>query len=123
MSEQTERRRRAIIAAVRRIPVGKVSSYGRIAEIAGIPRGAREVGRVLGQLPSGSDVPWHRVLNAAGKIHRPTDSAGGRLQVHRLQEEGVVIIHGKVNMRSFAWQNSLDEALWGPPVDLDDESI
>lgn len=122
VTDGSEQRRQAIIDVVKRIPAGKVSSYGRVAEIAGIPRGARLVGRVLGQLPDGSDVPWHRVLNAAGKIHHPTDSEGGRTQVNRLRDEGVVIIAGKVNMRTFAWQNSLDEALWGPPAAFFDES-
>ena len=50
------------------IPRGNVASYGQIAEIAGIPRGARQVGYALRQLPKGHDVPWHRVLQVSGKI-------------------------------------------------------
>ncbi|NIV17167.1 MAG: hypothetical protein GWN47_01890, partial [Woeseiaceae bacterium] len=52
---------RRIREAIRDIPSGCVASYGQIAEIAGIPRGARQVGHALKHLPDGHDVPWHRV--------------------------------------------------------------
>ena len=57
-----------IYAVVRRIPRGRVASYGQIAELAGIPRHARQVGYALHHLSSDSDVPWQRVLNAAGEV-------------------------------------------------------
>src|SRR5690606_21412588 len=60
---------------VRDIPRGCVASYGQGAEIAGIPRGARQVGYALRTLPARSDVPWHRVVTASGRVAFPPDSA------------------------------------------------
>ena len=57
-----------IYDTIRDIPKGKVASYGQIAEIAGIPRGARHVGWALRQLPAGHDVPWYRVITSSGRI-------------------------------------------------------
>ena len=57
-----------IYETIRDIPAGCVASYGQVAEIAGIPRGARQVGWALRQLPRGHDVPWHRVITASGCI-------------------------------------------------------
>ena len=107
------RREQRVRDAVLRIPAGCVSSYGRIAELAGIPRGARLVGRVLGQLPADTPVPWHRVLNARGELRLAPDSEAGRLQRERLRAEGVVVQRGRVEMRRYNWQVSLDELLWG----------
>lgn len=56
----------AIYDTVRRIPRGKVATYGQIAELAGLPRRARLVGQVLWQLDETTDIPWHRVINARG---------------------------------------------------------
>ena len=95
-----------------RIPAGRVSSYGRIAELAGLRNGARQVGRVLSELPSGSDVPWHRVLNAAGRLSLAADSPAGREQRARLRAEGVVVDRGRVRMRDYLWQMTLDEWLF-----------
>lgn len=110
-------RRAAILAVVRRIPAGRVCSYGQVARLAGLGRGAREVGRVLGDLPAGSDVPWHRVLNVRGEIHRSPDSEAGRAQIEQLREEGVVVMSGRVRMREFGWQMTLDAWLWANPDD------
>ena len=57
-----------ISAAVRRIPRGRVATYGQIAELAGLPGHARQVGYALHALPADSTVPWHRVLNARGAL-------------------------------------------------------
>ena len=57
-----------IYAVVRRIPRGRVASYGQVAELAGVPRHARQVGYARHHLPSESEVPWQRVLNAAGEV-------------------------------------------------------
>lgn len=108
-----EQRERAIIDWVRRIPAGKVASYGQIAELAGLGRGARQVGRVLSTLGGHSDVPWHRVLNSRGEIRLALDSDAGRRQRRRLRAEGVVVNRGRVRMADYAWQVSLDERLWG----------
>src|SRR5438045_8135665 len=83
-------RYQAIYAIVRRIPRGRVATYGQIAELAGLEGHARQVGYALHVLPSRSKVPWHRVINAKGEISRR--SGGGdshELQRHMLEHEGV----------------------------------
>jgi len=95
----------AIYAVVGRIPRGRVSTYGRVAALAGLPRRARLVGRALGQLPAGSDVPWHRVLNAAGKVSARGDALGHEeLQTHLLEREGVRPEGGGVSLGRYLWQ-------------------
>ena len=96
---------------VRDIPPGAVASYGQIAEIAGIPRGARQVGYALKQ---GSDVPWHRVVTASGRIAFAAGSRAYREQRKRLIMEGVAISSGRVDMQRHRWQPDLDELLWKP---------
>ncbi len=73
---------------IRSIPPGKVSTYGRIAAAAGSPRGARQVARLLHSSSSRQNLPWHRVVNASGKISLPGDS--GVLQKKLLEHEGIL---------------------------------
>ena len=74
------------------IPRGNVASYGQIAEIAGIPRGARQVGYALRQLPEGyRAVPWHRVLQVSGKIAFQKGSRPYKEQSKRLLTEDVAV--------------------------------
>ncbi len=114
MNLSAEDRYVRIIARVRDIPPGTVASYGQIAELAGIPRGARQVGYALKNLPKGSDVPWHRVVNSAGKISLPPDSASFVEQVRRLADENVVVLNGTIRMSRFCWEPDMDELLWKP---------
>lgn len=104
-----------ILRTVRRIPHGAVATYGQVAREAGLGRRARLVGQALRHLPEGSDVPWHRVVNAQGRISLPEASDSGRLQRARLEEEGVVFTDGAIDLARFGWQPSLDALLWGPP--------
>ena len=62
-----------VLAAV---PPGTVVTYGQVARLAGLPNGARQVGRILGNLPGDTQLPWHRVINAAGKISLGQESPG-----------------------------------------------
>lgn len=75
--------------AVHSIPKGMVASYGQIALWAGKPRAARQVGRILGNLPEDSRLPWHRVVNSKGCIS--VTGPGADEQRQRLQAEGVSI--------------------------------
>ena len=86
------------------IPPGTVVTYGQVAALAGLPRAARMVGRILGNLPKGTELPWQRVINAAGKISLPEDSPSFKLQKARLQEEGVVLNNNRVSLKKFNWQ-------------------
>ena len=114
-----EERTRRITATIRDIPSGRVASYGQVAEIAGVPRGARQVGYVLRHLPAGHEVPWHRVLRASGEIAFPRGSRGFREQVRRLRDEDVPVSRGRVNMQRWQWQPDIDELIWRPAMDWD----
>src|SRR6266702_6397409 len=85
-----------IRAAILKIPRGKVSSYGAIAQAAGCPRAARQVVRVLNQ---SHGLPWHRVVAAGGRIALPGE--GGLDQRFRLEMEGVKFSGRKVRMKEF----------------------
>lgn len=79
-----------VYAVVRRIPRGRVATYGQVAALAGLPGHARLVGYALHALAEGSDVPWHRVVNAQGRTSPRSDGAGhDRLQRVMLEREGV----------------------------------
>jgi len=111
-----ELRRRRIYAVVRAIPPGRVASYGEVAALAGLPRGARQVGRALREAPEDSQqpLPWHRVLRADGSLAFPAGSASALEQAARLRDEGVACQRGRVAMARYRWQPQLDELLWGP---------
>ena len=93
-----------IYAVVRRIPRGRVATYGQVAAVAGLAGRARQVGYALHALPSGSVVPWHRVINSAGRVSLPPDS-GGLDQQFRLLAEGVeVTMGGRISLSRFQWK-------------------
>lgn len=87
------------------IPRGKVATYGDIARHAGLPGGARRVGYALRNLPAGTRIPWHRVINAQGRLSLPPDSASGRSQRERLQAEGIEFRNRtQINLKTCRWQ-------------------
>lgn len=98
------------------IPEGKVASYGQIADLAGLPGRARLVGKALGSVPEsgwkGQPVPWYRVINAQGKISFPVGGENFERQKQCLQEEQVVVIGAKVQLKEFQWQPDLAELLF-----------
>lgn len=116
-----ETRMRRIRETIRDIPRGCVASYGQIAEIAGIPRGARQVGYALRHSPQGMALPWHRVIRSSGRSAFDPNSRAFRLQRDRLAEEGVVMLDGKVDMLRYRWQPDLDELLWKPSSTWDED--
>jgi methylated-DNA-protein-cysteine methyltransferase-like protein len=104
-----------ILAAVRRIPRGRVSTYGQVAALAGLPRRARLVGTVLKHAPASRDLPWFRVINSSGRISLPSGSDAYARQKKKLEAEGVIFRGDRVDMKRYGWprrDQSLDEALW-----------
>lgn len=93
------------------IPPGTVASYGQVAELAGIARGARQVGRALGKAPADMALPWFRVLQASGRIAMAPDSDGYKRQRQHLMSEGVMVKDGRVSMREYRWAPTSDEIL------------
>lgn len=86
------------------IPAGKVSTYGDIAERAGMPGASRRVGAALRKLPSGSQVPWYRVINASGRSSLPPGSQGGDRQRALLADEGVILGRGGASvLKRYRW--------------------
>jgi methylated-DNA-protein-cysteine methyltransferase related protein len=95
-----------IYDVVRQIPVGRVSTYGDVAVVAGMPGQARLVGYALHALPGHSAVPWHRVINARGGISTGRAFPGGELvQRQLLEAEGIEFdARGRVPLQRFRWQ-------------------
>lgn len=95
-----------IYAVVRRVPAGRVTTYGAVARLAGLPRHARLVGYALHALPDGTSLPWHRVINAQGRLSLARAGRGaGLTQRLRLEREGVrVDAAGRVSLERYGWQ-------------------
>lgn len=95
-----------ILAVVRRIPSGRVATYGQVAALAGYPRAPRLAGYALHALPAGSPVPWHRVLGAGGKLSLARLSPDGAVtQRLRLAREGVAFdARGCVDLAAHGWR-------------------
>tara|TARA_R110000822_G_scaffold187752_27_gene326932 strand:- start:17974 stop:18282 length:309 start_codon:yes stop_codon:yes gene_type:complete len=93
-----------IYSTLMAIPRGRVTSYGKVAEYAQLPHGARLVGRILSQLPKDTTLPWHRVLKANGQIAFPPGSAAYTRQKKLLELEDIIIRNGRVKLSAFRWQ-------------------
>jgi methylated-DNA-protein-cysteine methyltransferase-like protein len=101
MLETTSR----IIAAIRAVPPGRVSSYRDIAVAAWIPNGARQVARVLHSMSRTENLPWHRIIKADGRIALP-EGDGRELQIALLRAEGVEVSDaGQVDLAQFDREN------------------
>ncbi len=98
--------RERIYAVVSRIPRGRVATYGQIARLAGLPGNARLVGYALSALDEESGVPWHRVVNAGGRISpRRADGAEELVQRLRLRRERVRFdASGRIPLERFRWR-------------------
>lgn len=98
-----------IYQLVRRIPAGKVATYGQIAALLGKPRHARQIGYALYRVAPDSDIPWQRVVNAQGMIsHTPQRQGSDDLQRILLEQEGITFnSQDKLDLRRYRWQPDL----------------
>jgi methylated-DNA-protein-cysteine methyltransferase related protein len=103
-SDTGEMRRQALYLALAAIPSGKVTSYGELADMAGLGRAARWVGRELSRLPDGSKLPWHRVVSASGRPSLAAGTLSGTEQRARLRAEGVTFRNDRIDMRLHGWR-------------------
>ena len=103
-SAETQVKRESIWQVVHMIPNGKVATYGQVAALAGLPKAARFAGTSLKGLPKATRIPWHRVINAQGRISLPPSSASYQEQHQRLTQEGVLIRNGKVVLKDYQWE-------------------
>jgi methylated-DNA-protein-cysteine methyltransferase-like protein len=93
-----------IYGVVRRVPRGRVATYGQIAALARAS-GPRQVGYALHALAEGTDVPWYRIVNARGRISLQPGLGGGSLQRALLEAEGVVFDgDGRIDLEHFQWK-------------------
>ncbi|EMR06440.1 methylated-DNA--protein-cysteine methyltransferase [Bhargavaea cecembensis DSE10] len=105
MEDFTER----VVKLLKEVPAGTVASYGQIARLAGNPRAARQVARILHSMSRKHGIPWHRIVNAKGEIVI-RDGEAAFEQEERLREEGVPVIGGKrVDMGHYRWEPGNDE--------------
>jgi methylated-DNA-protein-cysteine methyltransferase-like protein len=94
-----------IYRVVRRIPKGRVATYGQVAELAGMPRAARQVGYALHALPEDTAVPWQRVVNARGEVSRRSEWGGDAIQRILLEREGVEFDErDRIELDCFRWR-------------------
>lgn len=101
--ETQQQRREAIYLALAQIPKGCVISYGELGKLAGLVNGARLVGRTLSNLPKGSNLPWHRVVNSQGKISLPPDSKSYTEQIRKLKAEGIEVVNEKIKLAVYGY--------------------
>lgn len=102
-----------IWSVVRRIPRGKVATYGQVAELADMEGHARQVGYAMHALPSESNlqsnVPWHRVINSRGEVSPRTSGDSHELQRMLLEAEGVVFdMRGRCDLKKYRWVTRRD---------------
>jgi methylated-DNA-protein-cysteine methyltransferase-like protein len=99
-----DRKRERIYAVIRRIPRGRVATYGQVADLAGLRGQARLVGYALAALDVDSDVPWHRVVNARGAISLPPRGHSALMQRARLDDEGIEFCDGRISLDRWRWR-------------------
>lgn len=95
-----------IYAVVKRIPRGRVATYGQVAMLASLPGQARQVGYAMAALQDGSRVPWHRVVNARGQVSPRRDGGDSAVRQRlRLEREGVRFrALGAIPLERFRWR-------------------
>jgi methylated-DNA-protein-cysteine methyltransferase-like protein len=98
----------AVYRLVAQIPAGKVTTYGQIARWLGHPSAARAVGYALHAIPTGSDIPWQRVINAAGRVSSRCARHYEAIQRALLEAEGVRFdSYGSIDLQRFSWRGPL----------------
>jgi len=94
-----------IYAVVRHVPRGRLATYGQIAKLAGLPGHARQVGYALHALPDDLAIPWHRVINAQGRVSPRGDPGWDHVQRQLLEREGVQFDgSGRVDLARYRWK-------------------
>lgn len=93
-----------VISLIKKIPRGKVATYGQIARLAGKPHSARAVGWILNSCARKYKLPWQRILNSQGKISFHPMTREFVIQKRLLENEGVIVSHsGSLNLYQYQW--------------------
>tara|TARA_B100000902_G_scaffold392456_1_gene444896 strand:+ start:864 stop:1175 length:312 start_codon:yes stop_codon:yes gene_type:complete len=96
--------RQRILTIVKEIPEGCVATYGQVAKLAGLPGYARVVGQALNKLPSDTQLPWHRVISASGRMSLSEDSDAFLEQKEKLLSDGITIQETRIDLKEYQWQ-------------------
>jgi methylated-DNA-protein-cysteine methyltransferase-like protein len=94
-----------VVSVIKAIPTGRVATYGQVAALAGSPRGARQVVRILHTQSRKHGLPWHRVINARGLISLP-EGRGYELQRGLLEAEGVQFEGERIELKTWRWDGA-----------------
>lgn len=93
-----------VIELIRKVPKGKVATYGLIARLAGRPQGSRGVGWILHSSTNKYKLPWQRIIKSSGHLSFPIGTHRFFLQESKLGAEGVIAINGKVDLNEYLWK-------------------
>ncbi len=96
-----------VYAIVKKIPRGKVATYGQIAKIMGAPKKAREVGWALHANKRCGEVPCHRVVDRAGNLAKGFAFGGEEAQKQMLKNEGVEVVDNRVDIKRYIWNEKI----------------
>lgn len=96
-------RRRDFYEVIAQVPPGRVATYGQIATLAGYPGLARQVGYALAATPDDWDLPWHRIINAQGRVSPRAHSRFHEFQEELLRREGIVFVAGRIDLSRYGW--------------------
>lgn len=100
-----------VMSFIKKVPKGKVATYGQIAKLAGKPQGSRGVAWILNSSSKAHDLPWHRIINSKGQISFPKASSSYRKQKSLLEKEGVQFNQsGQIDMKVFQWKKEPTKA-------------
>ena len=86
---------------IKKIPRGRVTTYGELARALRLPGGARAVGYAMAATPKGRGIPWHRVVGAGGRLLIPEPH--GSMQRRLLETEGVVVEGARLDLKRYSW--------------------
>jgi O-6-methylguanine DNA methyltransferase len=100
-----------IYEAVKKIPKGKVATYGQVAALAGDKKMARAVGNALHKNPDPDSIPCYRVVNAKGELASTFAFGGSEVQARLLEAEGIEVVGGKVDLKKYGIHNSSQERM------------
>ncbi len=104
MKEKTEFTK-LVLSTIKKIPKGKIATYGQIAKLAGKPQGARGVVWILHSSSASEDLPWHRVINSKGRISFPEMTENWVRQKSLLEREGIEFGDGGVvDLKKYQWK-------------------
>lgn len=94
-----------VMQNIHKIPKGKVATYKQIAALSGKPQGSRGVAWILHSCSTLYKLPWHRVLNAQGKISFDQASSHYRVQKKKLESEGIIFDEkGQLSLKKYQWK-------------------